>query len=270
MVSSTRRQASQLLLPFLALALVFLASGLGNAQAPSTAYKGDNLDYFTTNPKGTNLDLRGELALPPDFFDRGSARFEGRIAMKGVPIGTYQGRKSKADCVIARTNMPKLGPQYPSRGTTEIEVVALSLASVEPIKVGVGKRTELWDLKLQLSSSRRSQGTMTIVQQNERGGTFDSAFTVYPNLTFVRRGDKAERKLDVGAMKLGEQGTKSITLQATAVPWSTKPPKNAAVQTGSFFAGVQDAVLIPIRHKPKAHEVKLLLLEVPDPTEPGR
>jgi hypothetical protein len=249
-----------------------LGAGALGAAAPSqqTAYpeRGGNLDYFTTNPKGTNLDLRGELALPPDFFDRGSARFEGRIALKGVPIGTYQGRKTKADTIIARTSMPKLGPQYPSRGTTEIEVVALSLASVEPIKVGAGKRTELWDVKLQLSSSRRSQGKMTIVQKDERGGTFDSAFTVYPHLTFVRRGDKAERKLDVGSMKLGEQGTKSITLQASSVPWSTKPPRNAAVQTGTFFAGVVNAQLVPIRHL-VLHEVQLLL-EVPDPLEPGR
>lgn len=251
-----RRPASHPPWPFLALTIALLAAGLGYAgtqtPTPQTKYpdQAGSFDYFSTDPKETSFDFRGELAFPKGFFDQGSARYEGRIPFKGVPVRTFQGRKTgNADTIVARTSMPRLGSQYPSRGTTEIELAALSLESVQPIKIRVGKRTQLWDVKLGLSPKRRSQGKMNIVQQNERGGVFDSQFTVYPTLTFVRQSDRAERVLDVGSMKLGGEATKSLTLQASSVPWATQAPRNAAVREGNFFAGIKGTEFIPIRHR---------------------
>jgi len=275
----TRRQSSHSPWLFLALAVVLMAAGLGYAGAqtsppttPPTTPPRTNpdqrggFDYFATNPKATSLDFRGELALPNGFFDKGSERYEGRVSFKGVPVQTFQNRRTgNADTIVARTKMPRLGSQYPSRGTAEIELAALSLESTQPLKVSVGKDTQLWDVKLRLSSKRSSEGKMEIVQENERGGTFSSKFTVYPNLTFVRRSDKAERVLDVGSMKLGKQGTDSLTLQATSVPWSTQAPRNVAVKEGAFFAGVRGTVVIPIRHR-ISHEVILARdLNIPGP-----
>ena len=276
MSRSKRRSAPRLPVPLLALALVLLGAVLGLAAVPMVPAPSqeatsegrraaDNYDYFVTDPKETVLDLSGELALPPDFFDKGSTRFEGRIAFKGVPVGKFDGRKTgNADTIVARTSMPKLGSQYPSCGSTEVKVVALSLASVEPVKVNVAGRTELWDVKLQLSSKKPSAGRMAIVQKDATGGTFDSRFTVYPLLTFVRQGDKAKRTLDVGGLKLSQ--TQSVTLAASSVPWSTKPPQARVVQTGTFFPGVELNRVVVIRHEIR-HAVQLAVpeLDIPVP-----
>jgi len=270
----TRRQASHPPWLFLALAIALMAAGLGYAGAqtptaqPKYSDQAGSFDYFATDPKETSFDFRGQLALPNGFFDKGSARYAGPIRFKGVPVRTFQDRKTgNADTVVARTNMPRLGSQYPSRGTAEIQLAALSLESVRPIKVNVGKRTQLWDVKLGLSSKRPSRGKMNIVQENERGGVFDSEFTVYPSLTFVRQSDRAERVLDIGSMKLGGQATKSLTLRASSVPWSTQAPREAAVREGNFFAGVRGTVLVPIRHQIPPHSHLVILareLDIPN------
>jgi len=244
-MSQCRRQSvTRSSWPLLALAIVLLMAGLGyGAQAESrqaTAY-----DYFTTNPEKTFFDFTGEFVLPAGFFDRDSASFEGRVPFQGVPIRTYRGSKvGDTDTVVARIGTPKLGSSYPSRGTADIELAVLSLASSQPIKVKAGKKEQLWDVKLQLSKRRPARGKITIVQENSEGGTFDSEFMVFPVLTFVRRGDGARRVMDVGAMKLGAEGTQRMTLHATAVPWSTQAPSRVVKSSDSFHPGIAQGRLL--------------------------
>lgn len=218
------------------------------AQTEGTA-DGGGLDYFTTLPAGTFFDFGGEFALPAGFFDKESARFSGRVPFKGVPLESYQGRKTgKADTVLQRKGGPAAGTTYPRRSEAEIELVQLSLASARPISVQAGGKAQLWDVRLQLSKSRQSKGRMAIVQRNARGGTFDSEFVVYPTLTFKRRGDGAERELDIGRMQLTPDGTKRMTLSAKAVPWATKAPARAVNPTATFTPGVVNGSAVRINH----------------------
>lgn len=268
-----QRQPLSRLGSFLGLAVALLMAAAGyalgpadsaaNQEAESAESGRGGFDVFTTKTQGTFFDFSGEFALPAGFFDRRSARFEGRVPFQGVPIRTFRGRKvGNADTVVARTKMPKLSGPFPRRGTAEIELVELSLASAEPLKVTVGDSTQLWDVKLLLSKKRPRSGKMTIVQQNERGGVFDSEFRVLPLLKFVRRGDKAERTLDVGAMKLGQAGTQRMTLKATSVPWATKAPANAVSLSEGFFPGVKidTGVAVPVTIQHHNHEIEIAIM----------
>ena len=123
--------------------------------------------------------------------------------------------------------------------SVSIELAALSLESTTPIRVQVGKEWQRWNVKLGLSPSRKSAGTMTIMRRSEKGGTFDSEFTVYPVFTFTRVGDGAERSLDVGSMKLEEKSIQKITLRAVGVPWSQSVDRSGVSAT--FAAGLSPA-----------------------------
>lgn len=240
----------------LALLLVLLLAPGTQAPAAAQGNEPNGLDYFHTVSPGTSFNFSGDLALPAGFFDEGSPRFAGRIPFKGVPLGSYREAKTgNADTVVARREMTQLGPKFPSRGSAQIELVALSLRSTKPIMVKVGGKTQIWDVKLALSQGRASSGKMEIVQTGARGGTFNSEFVVLPLLTFVRRSDKAERTLDVGTMKLSPEAEKSLTLRATKAPWSVKAPKNAVVAS-SFNAAVQNGIRVILRHNPKAHVIE--------------
>lgn len=246
-------------LPFVLSLLLLLALAPG-AAAPLAAQEkgGEGLDFFHTAGTGAYIDLRGDLALPAGFFEEGSPRFTGRILLKGAPLGHFRDTKSgNADTVVARREMTPLGDKFPSRGTAKIELQALSLVSARPVTVKVGRKTETWDVKVALSSGRPSAGTMKIVQTGARGGTFSSEFLEVPVLTFVRRGDKAERTLDVGQMKLSPEAEKALTLRATNAPWAVKAPKNAVLANSTFNAGVLNSQVVIIRHNANKHLIEI-------------
>jgi hypothetical protein len=246
---------------FLALGLLPLllaAPAVGQGHEPS------GLDYFHTVAAGGAFDFSGELALPAGFFDEGSARFTGKLAFKGVPLGRYEGKETgDADTVVARRDMPQLGPKFPSRGSARIEIVALSLQSVRPIQVRVGRKVQTWSVKIALSTGRPSTGKMEIVQTSDRGGTFSSEFTIYPVLTFTRKGDGVERTLDVGKLQLSPATEKRLTLRATGAPWSVKAPPNAVQAASRFNVAVRDGTIVVVRHNPKTHIIQPAVIEIP-------
>lgn len=214
--SAFLRSRSLLLLAFVLLAVV---PGLPLG-AQSTGEKGGGLDLFRTDPR-TSFTFSGDFAIPAGFFGEGSGRYSGTVKFKGVPLESFRDHKTgRADTVIERKTSPAPAAKYPSESRTEIEIAALSLWSTQPIKVRAGRKTELWDVKVGLSSSHPSTGSMTFVQRSARGGTASSEFTVYPLFTFVRRGDKTEKTLDTGTQKLAAAGTQHITLKASNIPWT--------------------------------------------------
>lgn len=208
----------------------------------------DGFDYFQTVAAGSSADFRGDLALPAGFFDEGSPRFVGRVALKGAPLGRFRETETgNADCILERKGMPRLD-QVPSRGSAQLELVALSLASVRPVQIKVGRQIQRWDVKVALSTGRASTGKIDVRRTSSRGGTFDSEFLVVPVFTFVRRGDGATRTLDVGKMRLSAATEKALTLRASGAKWSTVAPARAIDPEATFNPSVVGNVARQLRH----------------------
>ncbi|HXO43439.1 MAG TPA: hypothetical protein VN999_18460 [Thermoanaerobaculia bacterium] len=198
-----------------------------SSPSPSTSQQGTAaFDFFRTDPRETHFKFEGALAIPAGFFGEGSGAFKGTVALKGVPLGTFRDHKTgAADVIVERKSTPRLEPPFPSSGKTATELVALSLESVKPIAVRTKGKTQNWDLKVQLSTSRASTGTMTITQRSAQGGgVVSTQLTVYPLFTFVPQGGGQEKRLDVGALKLKPASEAALTIRARNVSWVPCPP----------------------------------------------
>lgn len=157
-------------------------------------------DVWTTPPGGTTFSDFDENAIPPDFFGPGSDPFDGKITFGGVPLTSDpNGVLFPADTVIERLDYMVL-PEVSDVDTVPIEIVALSLASVDPIEVTYngGQTSELWDVHVCLSDVGQDIGSMVARRDCPAGGTYDALLPVRPKFTFVRQSDQAVRVLDTG------------------------------------------------------------------------
>jgi hypothetical protein len=185
------------------------------------------IDLFRTDPASTYQDFSG-TPIPPDFFGPGSDPFQGIIRFGGVPIAGDPlcpfDDLFVVDTIVERKVDAILPGPFPVQDIIPIELVALNLVSVNPITVTYngGMMPELWGVRVGLSPTLPSTGTMTLDHLNPLGGTFDSAIQVFPLFTFVRQSDAAVRILDTGQIGL------PTVLQTTGVPWThNTPPGNS-------------------------------------------
>jgi hypothetical protein len=151
------------------------------------------LDCSTFDPG----DVLGASAL--DFGDDGtdcsadsgglgSDPVVGPIAMRGRPLGSDFGI-GFTDTIIRRTEIAGL-PTPGASDTIAIELVALSLASTQPIVVtrGGGAVVETWDFQVCLSGGGQTQGSMTINRSScdGDGGTFSYSLPIIPKIIATR------------------------------------------------------------------------------------
>jgi hypothetical protein len=191
---------------------------LGAAPAASADVP-PGFDLFETDPSSTVFSFREEFTIPPNFFDQGSAAFQGDVHFGGLPLNTFQGRDvGDADTVVRRPQPAILAPPFPRESSIPIELVALSLQSVAPIQVQTSSGLQLWDVFATQSPSTSSQGQMDITQTSERGGTFNSLFQVFPRFTFTRLSDGQTRTIDLG-QNPSPQTRVNLILAAQNVPW---------------------------------------------------
>ena len=123
--------------------------------------------------------------IPPDYFDAGSDIFDGIIYFQGNPLSVELG---PTDTIVERLQNAELDCDG-DPATIDIEIVALNLASVEPIFVtyGGGGSPEEWYVQMCLSDVDSQQtGSMIINQNCAAGGTFSAELPVKPKLTFTR------------------------------------------------------------------------------------
>jgi hypothetical protein len=160
------------------------------AFAPATAGAdpiSPGFDLFETDPGSTYLQFQSpDTAVPPSFFGPGSDPFAGQVHFGGDPLLTFQGQSiGDTDTVVQRLNAAD--PASLSGATVPIEMVQLSLQSIEPITVTYngGQSSELWDVHASLSPTSKSNGAIFI----EPLGTFGSQLQVIPLLTFTRLSD---------------------------------------------------------------------------------
>jgi hypothetical protein len=71
--------------------------------------------------------------------------------------------------------------------TVDIEIIELSLRSVDQITVTGTNPPEPWDVEVDLSPNPQPTGSMTIKHHNTNGGTYDSTLPVCPLFTFSQQ-----------------------------------------------------------------------------------
>ncbi|MGD2108917.1 MAG: hypothetical protein PVI86_05950, partial [Phycisphaerae bacterium] len=165
--------------------------------------------HKTVEPTTVDFGFSDVPPIPADFFDPGSEPFTGPIPFLGsAPPG-------EPDTLIQRSSSLGPIPLGDSR-TVDIEMVALSLRSVDPITVVNGTSTSLWDVDVHLSNIGSSGiDGLTATKTNPNGGTYDARIPVVPRFTFTKVGDPTEQRvLDYGAL-----GLSPIEINIFAAPW---------------------------------------------------
>ena len=145
-------------------------------------------DCFPT-PEGRTQVSFAKNPIPAGFFGPTSQLFDGVIRLMGATRGL-------TDTIVRR-----LQPAAPNgtTATVDIEIVALSLKSVDPVPIVVneGMPDEFWDVTVDLSPGPVPVGEMEITKTHENGGTYHAMFYLQPRFTFRRVGDPADvRVLD--------------------------------------------------------------------------
>lgn len=149
----------------------------------------------------TPLDFNptAQPTIPPGFFDPGSNPIIPTIRLRGDPIPTAPGSPSLgvSDTMLERQAPAPLPTCGAGPVTVPLIIRALNLRSIEPITVTYNNTPpELWDVQVCLSNAPQRPGTLTLRRTCERGGTFNSAFSVRPKFIFTRRSDGRRRILD--------------------------------------------------------------------------
>lgn len=180
------------------------------------------IDLFTTPAGGATWSSFSATPIPADFFAPGSLPFTGDIVFKGEPLNANPpGGIFPTDTIVRRLERADLtGPG--SSDTVPIEIVALSLVSVQPITVmhSGPPFSDLWDVSVCLSQTPAPIGSMTIEKGTCEGGTFTSTLFVQPRLTFTNRDNPSiQRVLDTGIM-----GLPPIELTTTGGHWLDHDP----------------------------------------------
>ncbi len=122
----------------LAVLVVSLLLGLSPLAADPVIRHG--IDLFTTTSNGSTYYDFAQNPIPAGFFCKGSKAFTSRVALKGLPLATGSpGQLWGADTVIERLDDAALDAN--GVAATRIQMRALSLVSIAPIKTACGTST---------------------------------------------------------------------------------------------------------------------------------
>ncbi len=211
---------------YLCMCAVALIAGLGSVEtATAQPVIPEGFDLWVTVDAsidiGSSIDLPD---LPAGFFGPGSDVFSGTINLEGVPLDPFE----NTDTVIERLNPADLtGPPVAS-DTVPIELVELSLRSIDPIVVEFGgSNPQFFDVFVTLSPDPQPTGGLMTINKDfgpspNSGGTFNSILPIQPVLTFVEVGNPGNtQQLVIG-------GDGQLDLQQINNPpfpvWTEQPP----------------------------------------------
>ena len=201
----------------------WVLAGLALAGAAGAQTAGDiapGLDLWSTPGTGITRVAFSDNPIPAGFFDPGSDPFVGTVVLQGGPLAQSAGPAlSFTDTVVSRLDTAQV-PNVGDQDTIPIEIVALSLVSVNPITVTFngGQNPEAWTVAVCLSDTPQVPGSMTIHRTCPQGGTFDSTLPVRPKFFFTRTTPPAMRILDAGAMGQIQFGSTNGRWVETANP----------------------------------------------------
>jgi hypothetical protein len=192
-------------------------------------------DALTTNPQNSFF----QFGLPPDFLGPGCEGVNVNDPFGGNPLGPIGGGGTppgNADTVVERLGAI---PPDPNFDVVPIQIVELSLTSIQPIVVNCDGQTQHWIVDIGLSPTQL-QGQMAVTATGPGGGTLDVQLPIFPLLTFTRAdGPRGEtRTLDIGQAppNIKEQ----FLFELHDVPWHEGPCQFP----GFFGGGVNDGMCV--------------------------
>ncbi|HUV29614.1 MAG TPA: prenyltransferase/squalene oxidase repeat-containing protein [Acidobacteriota bacterium] len=191
------------------------------------------VDLWETSRDGSMIppNVFASYPVPADFFGPGSDPFDGAVVWGGDPLPTDPlGALPDVDGIVERKSAASL----PSDGSSDqvgIEIVALSLVSVEPITVTYdgGVVTEAWNVRVCLSQNAQTAGIMDLSRECCLGGSFDASLPILPRFVFTNLSGPGERVLDFGLEGIGAE-----VYNTADGRWSAKvhPPYGLATSPG--------------------------------------
>jgi hypothetical protein len=157
-------------------------------------------------PEGNATHDFAATPIPADFFEPGSDPFVDQVFFAGSGTGPC------GDMLVERKAPLSLPDPLPSGDTVDIEIVALSLRSVNPITVtsNGGQDPEEWDVDVELSANPQTTGSMTVTRTHDNGGAFDSVLPVIPRFTFT----EVNPPNDTRVLDFGPEGIPAVQVES--------------------------------------------------------
>jgi hypothetical protein len=185
--------------------------------------------------------------IPAGFFCSDSRPFSGMITLKGVPLAVTPGAGlGGVDTVVRRLDDAVFNAK--GEATTRIQLMALSLASIEPIETSCGK----YDVAVSLAPGEQPTTTMRIFLENSLGGTYSAPLALNTRIVFTPvSGDKSARRELTRRVDLGP-GDFSVWAYVTTPRYADGAmidtrgegrPNTPLPKASNFQAGTRPAVV---------------------------
>jgi len=185
--------------------------------------------------------------IPAGFFCQDSRPFNGTITMKGVPLAVTPGSGlGGIDTVVRRLDDATFDAK--GEASTRIQLMALSLASTEPIETSCGR----YDVAVSLAPGEQPVTTMRIFRANSLGGTYSAPLALHIKAVFTPvGGDQSARRELTRRVDLGP-GDHSVWAYVAKPRYAEGAkidtrgdgrPDTLLPKASNFQAGVQAAIL---------------------------
>lgn len=224
---------------------IFAVSALVLSPAVYAAVIGPGFDIFATpndQAPGATLKL-------------GTGVDDSIAQLKGIESSPFYPTipNKDGDTIVERGDFVPAGPN----GTIDVEMVALSLVSVEPVDIG----GTLYDVLVLLDPSTPSRGQYYITSHDDRlgGGEFNSFFDIFLEVTLTEVGNPRNvmtRLLD------------DVIRTTSNAPWShNPPPEYPTIPNNNFFPGTDSLSgrRVPITYSGEIFS-QTIVPAVPEPT----
>jgi hypothetical protein len=184
--------------------------------------------------------------IPAGFFCESSQPFTGKVKFKGVPLAVEPaGSLGSIDTVVRRLDDARFNAK--GEATTRIQLMALSLASTQPIETSCGK----YNVSVNLAGEQPTT-TMKIFQTDAFGGTYTAPLALNVKAVFTPvNGDPSGRREVTRRIDLGP-GTNSVWAYVNLPRYKQGVrvdtngdgrPDTVLPAASNFLAGVSPAVL---------------------------
>lgn len=191
--------------------------------------------WITPGDGATSVDF-SNTPIPAGFFCQNSEPFTGRIALKGTPIATgVPGALGRTDTIVQRLD----DASFSKKGVAEtrVQVRALSLQSIQPVKTACGLFTATVSL-----DGEQPITQMRIVRDSAKGGRFLAPLALNVKVSFRPVGQAAAEPLEI---------RKSIRFPALSRRW-VGPSEPVATRHEGFLLVDTDGDRNPDTYLPGA------------------